>query len=458
MLAAAMVTAQEVWVVDFAQRKEHKMKYYGWTKRVLSVVLVLVMVVTLVPRPEALNSNQDLEEEIAAKARATEASEILIAHFVHSGYYTDYPDYYAGCYIGDDYLFHVRLHASHTDVIPMLNALFGEYVDVVTYEYSEYSWNELDEYVDGMAHDLTELGYSVTNWGVDDFTGNVYIGVLREDIAEVNALIDDQQTYALGDDMPTVMIEEGNYIVPAASVQPGGSMGNITLGAYGYYNGEKAIVTCGHGGHKNNYSFSFGNVSGTYAVQQYADNQNGDYAIGIINTDVSLKHAFGAGEGAITGVAYSPVVGSYIRKYGKESGLMTGEVVKTNDTCQFIAGQTGQIFMYVNGMTKVRAISGTTTEGDSGGPCITYTNGFCGVFSGYETEGGIMFFYFTPNSLLSAAGFTVYTAHRVSSWPTYDANWHYGYCSACSGVVKEGHGAYWDETTIPYCTRCGYVA
>ena len=439
------------------------MKYYRWTKRILSVVLVLVMVLTLVPRTEALSSDQDLEEEIAAKARATEASEILIAHFVHSGYYTDYPDYYAGCYIGDDYLFHVRLHASHTDVIPTLNALFGEYVDVVTYEYSEYSWNELAEHVDGMAHDLTELGYSVTNWGVDDFTGNVYIGVLSEDIAEVNALIDDQQTYALDDDMPTVMIEEGNYIVPAASVQPGGSMGNITLGAYGYYNGQKAIVTCGHGGHHTNDSFSFGNVSGTYVVQQCEDYQNGDYAIGIISNDFSLRHAFGTTGDAITGVAYSPVAGSYIRKFGKISGHMTGEVIRPNEIGHYLTDVSGQLTINVTGMTKVQAISGTTTFGDSGGPCITHTNGFCGVFGGFEDVwiGGddyVTFFYFTPNSLLYAAGFSVYAEHRVSNWSSYDADWHYGYCGACNDTAREGHGAYWDETTIPYCTRCGYVA
>lgn len=74
-------------------------------------MLVFVMVMALMPRIEALSSNQTLEEEIAAKARATEASELLITYFVHSGFYSDYPEYYAGCYIGDDYMFHVRLCA-----------------------------------------------------------------------------------------------------------------------------------------------------------------------------------------------------------------------------------------------------------------------------------------------------------------------------------------------------------
>ena len=438
------------------------MKRKNLFKRFGVIILALVMIVTMAPRTEVFGVDQALEAEIAGKARATEASEILISHFVLNGYYSDYPDYYAGCYIGDDYLFHIRLCQTNTDAIPMLNELLGEYADVVVYEYGNYSWNELHEYVDGLAHDLTELGFHVTNWGVDDLTGNVYIGVLSEEMTEVNSLIDDCQTYALGIDVPTVMIEEGSYITPAASVQPGGSMGNITLGAYGYYNGQKAIVTCGHGGHHTSSSFSFGNISGTYAVQQFSDYQSGDYAIGIISSDVSLRHSFGESNEAITGIAFSPVVGSYIRKYGKESGVMSGEVIRVNDTAQYITNVSGQLTVNVTGMTKVQAISGSTTFGDSGGPCITYTNGFCGVFGGFVTltgdEGDVTFFYFTPNTTLRAAGFSVYKDHRVSSWPTYDADWHYGYCSACGHFVKEGHGAYWDETTIPYCTRCGYVA
>lgn len=309
---------------------------------------------------------------------------------------------------------------------------------------------------------LTDLGYGITEWGVDDFTGNVYIGVLSEDIADVNALIDGQQPYTLGRSAPAVMIEEGRYITLASNVQPGASLGNITLGAYGYYNGDKAIVTCGHGGHSVDDPFSFGNVSGYYEVRQCEHQQAGDYAIGILDGNPTMRHAFGTTGEAITGVAYSPVCGSYIRKYGKVAGIMDGKVFKLNADFHILTGTSNPLTITATGLTKVQVTSGSAAFGDSGGPCVTYTNGFCGVFNGFDLREGstseIEFFYFTTNSTLYAAGFRVFTQHVVSSWSTYDADWHYGYCSACSSIAREGHGAYWDETTIPYCTRCGYTA
>ena len=48
--------------------------------------------------------------------------------------------------------------------------------------------------------------------------------------------------------------------------------------------------------------------------------------------------------------------------------------------------------------------------------------------------------------------------HTATSWQPYDDDRHSGYCSSCQSTVYEYHWEYWDETTIPHCTRCGYVA
>ena len=52
-----------------------------------------------------------------------------------------------------------------------------------------------------------ELGYDVTEWYVDDATGNIVIGVLEKDLAAVSALMADRE-----DNSPTIIIEKGAYV------------------------------------------------------------------------------------------------------------------------------------------------------------------------------------------------------------------------------------------------------
>lgn len=428
-----------------------------WFKTIISIILTLVMVMTVMPKTQA-TEQIDFEMEFAAKARATEASERLMAYFAQSGFYCDYPDYYAGCYIGDDYKFHVRLCLPTTEVLEMLTVIFGEYSDVIVYEYSDFSWNDMIEYADNLAKDLIVLGYGITSWGVDDFTGSVSIDVLSEDLSEVRSLVEGQQTYAAGNNCPSIILKEGAYSQSAAGYQPGTSNGNILLGGYGYYNGNKAIVTCGHGGHSVGDTFSFGNVSGEYVVQQYEDEQIGDYAIGLINDNATLLHKFGNSDIAMTGFNYSPVAGSSIRAYRSNGSIVYGTVVDTDKRIQRLTGKSNPLYMYLLGMTEVRITSGSVTYGDSGAPCITYTDGFCGVLSGFSNLGEVTYFQFTPNRLLRSVGFYVFAEPHNTSWQALNADQHYGFCSSCQEIVYERHDAYWDEAAIPHCTRCGYIA
>ena len=91
-------------------------------KSVVSIVLTFVMIMALTPKSQAAEPF-DYDHAFDAKARATEASELLMAHFAESGFYSDYPDYYAGCYIGDDCKFHIRLCSPTQDVLEMLAAI-----------------------------------------------------------------------------------------------------------------------------------------------------------------------------------------------------------------------------------------------------------------------------------------------------------------------------------------------
>ena len=429
-----------------------------WFKTIISIFLALVMVITLTPKSQAAEQ-LDFEAEFAAKARATEASEVLMEYFVQLGFYCDYPDYYAGCYIGDDCKFHVRLCSPTQDVLEMLTAMFEEYSDVIVYENSDFSWSEMFEYVDTLANELIELGYGITSWGVDDFTGSVAVEVLEEDLNEVRSMVEDQQTYAAGNSRPNIIFREGEY-AQSASV-PGTSNGNILLCAFGDYDGNEAIVTCGHGGPSVGESFTFGNVSGYYVVQQCSDDGTGDYAIGIITNNATLSHKFGNSNIAMTGYAYSPVVGSDIRAYRSNGSIVQGTVLYKDFTAQTrIREQDGVREIDLKNMTVVVIDSGTVVYGDSGAPCITYTSSFCGVLSSFkDVDGTVTRFYFTPNKVLRSAGFDVFAEHNTAtSWQPYDDDRHYGYCSSCQSTVYEYHWEYWDETTIPHCTRCGYVA
>lgn len=380
-------------------------------------------------------------------------------YFYQIGFCSDYPNYYSGSYIGDDYKFHVRLCLPTADELHTLNTIFCEYSDVIVYEYGNFSRNEMLEYSDDLANELIDLGYGITSWGVDDLTGSVSIGVLNEDLNEVTSLIDRQETYAMGDRFPNIILKEGNYSQAASVTNPGTSDGNIRFSAYGYYNGEKAIVTCGHGGHQVGSSFSFGDISGSYVVRQYQDEETGDYAIGLINRDVTLSHKVGNSGIVLNGFAYSPVVGSTIKVYKKDGTIAKGTVTEVDKRIQRLSGESSQLYIHLLGMTEVRITSGSIVNGDSGGPCLTYVDAFCGVLSGFSTlDNSANYFHYTPNRTLRNLGFYVYAdSHDNLSWKPLNADSHYAYCSGCQQTRYESHGEYWDETTTPYCTRCGYV-
>ena len=77
----------------------------------------------------------------------------------------------------------------------------------VVFEYTEMSMADLQAYADSLANELMELGYDVTEWYVDDATGNIVIGVLEKDLAAVSALMADRE-----DNSPTIIIEKGAYV------------------------------------------------------------------------------------------------------------------------------------------------------------------------------------------------------------------------------------------------------
>lgn len=415
------------------------------------------------------------EELMKAQERAVAANEILMQYFYSIGDLDEYPEYYGGCYIGDDNLYHLRLVASSDGVKETLNILFGEYADVVIYETCDISFNELQEYVRAVADDIMDLGYDVTSWCVDVTTGNVIVRVLPDCVEAVQAMVDNGQGFSYtyksvglnGSDeavssnytCPSIIVEQGAYMRNDSSPVLGGNAIGIngagySVGACGYYNGQNAIVTAGHGVAVDDVVMLNGVNIGTAARVQFTSNQEGDYALVILNNEAELSHRIGNSERGITilnkGIVNDPAVGTYIQKYGNTSGYAYGQVKFVN-----VEATEQRFGVTLKRLTEAILTSGSDTGGDSGGPYLVQ-GAFCGVHSGSTgiVGDGYQYVFFTPYTCIADAGFTVISRHECSSWSDAGPVGHSGYCKVCKEVVVESHSDYWNSA-IGRCTRCG---
>ena len=431
----------------------------NYIKSLFLIVLALLLFTIPLSSVKAIDSIDMTAEVTPIKARAMDAGELLMAHYYHTGYIDKYPDYYAGCYIGEDNLLHIRVCSADKDVVPEILELLQEYQDVIVIEYGVYSRNELLEYADSLANELIDKGIAVTSWGVDEITSQVQIGVLDTEVMSTQALLNKNELSSLQPTIAEIEIKAQDYLELEALTNgdPGSLInGSYSLGVYGYYNGQRAFVTCAHGGAVVGGTATIGSyATGQFAYVQCAHNENGDYAIGLLNGNVTMKHIFGSNNDyLILGMAYSPVVGSDLYKYGGMSdSYLQGEVITRDTTFSIIYLNR---LITVKGISGMEVVSGTTTDGDSGGPYVTNDYRFCGTHEGKLTDGTRTIVYYTPGKYIYKSGFTPLVDHTIN-WVAKDENYHHGTCPGCLRYIIEEHTPYWDETTIPHCTRCGIL-
>lgn len=232
----------------------------------------------------------------------------------------------------------------------------------------------------------------------------------------------------------------------------GSNVQYFTLGATGTYNGSKAFLTCAHAVSSSSkvYYDDTSNSIGTITYRQYG---KGDFAIGTLNSSFLPSHQSRCESSTPT--IWSGVIkgtideGTTLKKYGSYSGTLELKVEKTN--INWVVNS-----VRLTGLVRCEVKSGDySSKGDSGGPYWTKnTKEFCGVHSGSVTKDGICkYVYFTPYSIINAAGFTVNAKH-VGTWKDYNAANHSIYCSLCKGTFYESHAAYYNQT-LGKCTRCG---
>lgn len=425
--------------------------------RLFAVILSMVMLFCSIPGVSANAAERELavDELIAAQKQAVEANEILMQYFFAEGWVLEYPDYFGGCYIEDNIL-HIILVEPTTEELKILDAILSDYQNAIIFEYGSYSQASIQDYADSTAAELKEQGLRVTHWYVEVESGNVIIGVVSDDIDSANVKVAEIQNYTFRSSTPKIVIEEGEYTSTASDPVIGGStivigFSSRSAGTCGYYEGNNALVTCGHGNTTTGSAVRLnGTQIGTVVDVQYADGQAGDYSI-IELDSAQMSHKIGSSKDGlitITGGTYlSPAVGTYVTKYGYKTGYSHGTVTATNVS---ISPGTD---MTISGMTKVSISSGKGSEpGDSGGPYLA-GNAFCGVHHGVSTSDSTTV-YFTPYSLISQGGFSAIGKHNCVRWTDTGPATHSGYCSVCDETIYEAHAEYWNGF-YGKCIRCG---
>lgn len=426
--------------------------------KLLAMIVAIVMLISTPLGVSATGKVDSFEKLVAAQKRAVAANEKLMQYFWGNGWATEYPEFFGGCYIEENIL-NVRLVNPSAQTMDALSSVFAGYEDVVTYVFGKNSQASLQLHADETAAELKEFGYGVTHWYVDSFTEEIIIGVLEKDVDAVSCLIQGKRTDSRGNERPEIIIEKSEYVTTDTQVIYGGTRlrmptDNRTAGACGYYAGGNALVTCGHGNTTVGSTVRFNDeIIGTVAYVQYTDGEQGDFSI-ISLTNAQLSHKISKSDQeqvTITnGTLLSPAVGTYIYRYGDESGVTQGIVDATNITTTSTQTNTS-----IRGLTRatLTTVSGSS-PGDSGGPYLA-GGAFCGIHSGcLPTNTKVVFF--TPYSLIYNAGFNVIGSHSCTRWTDAGADSHSGYCAICQAIVYESHGEYYNHQA-GRCTRCGRI-
>lgn len=344
------------------------------------------------------------EQMMALQSNAVAANELLSASFKISQNGTiTYPDSFGGCYIDIDKLC-VLVTGMDDLTLDYYRNIFGSYVEYVTFQKVDYSYNELSEESEVLAKSISRNGISVNCYYVSEVDNEIIIGV---DSNDYNTAM--QRRNAKSSTIPyriikSEPIESETTLVGGKKISNGAV--ELTLGICGRYNGYDAVLTCGHNlsvGDSITY-LPTSEVIGTVTYKRYSVSYNGDFGIiKVTNTNMNLSNSI-ANTYSITGTYLTPAVNTVVKKYGANSGYAYGTVtqrnVSANDT---------------KGLSVVKITYGTSQGGDSGGPYFiteNSSNKFCGIHHGsnitteeYENT-GILKVYFTPYSYISPQGFT----------------------------------------------------
>lgn len=436
--------------------------------KVLIFFVVFVVFTVYVIAPIAAEFDYyglDLTEEIESLksrkvSRASETLNEYLSHCLEEEREQDavFPDFYSGGYIDDENIFHACFVDCFDRRIGECLSILSEFGDSVAVEYRKYSFDEMQAYVDSVADKLLEMNCEVQFWAVDVQNNCVSIETSGESFSRAKRNLH----LATGDsnikvDLSiggTACLESSTTLIAGDMLHTTGSDKEyFTLGATGTYNGSKAFLTCAHAVSSSSKVY-YDDTSSSIGEITYRQYGVGDFAIGTLNSSYLPSHQSRCESSTPdiwNGVLKDTIdQGTKLKKYGSYSGTLYLSVSYPYATWMVN-------YVRLRGLVRCELKGGDySSKGDSGGPYWTRdTNKFCGVHSGtkLDANGLCECVFFTPYSVISAAGFTVNAKH-VGTWKDYDAVNHSIYCTLCKGTFYESHAPYYNQT-LGKCTRCG---
>ena len=193
----------------------------------------------------------------------------------------------------------------------------------------------------------------------------------------------------------------------------------MTLSCCGTYNGNDAILTCGHYtqayGDQIRYASNSGSVIGTVVKHRFNNDLKGDFEIVSVNTslfDTTRSMAsYRIYDGYISEAVEDVNICYYSRVY---SGEYSGTVNARN--IDVYAKETPQstTTVHIFGMSKIKlSLANNITQGDSGGPVYRVDNNYavyCGVIHGFNVNNQYLYVYYTPYKHIADTGFVAYVS------------------------------------------------
>ena len=390
-------------------------------KRSFSVLFIMILLlnVSLPFVSAADNVLTPLEREVVAQLgssaikglkeqrRAVAAFDVLCKHFTTEEGSVEFPDTYAGEYIIDGVL-HIYLTDTSEDTLSQYRSILSGYKSVVTYEKRKYSYS----YLKSLQVDIGEqfAAQGVSSVGIDSQNNCVVVNVEEESLETVRS------TYTLvrRNSEEPVQFACAPKPVPASNAYGGmqlylNNIENRILAATGFFNGQPAILTCGH----NNMApipvntllkDSTGTLVGTVATSRFHNNMHGDYAICYLNTNdynasgqvLLPSNVMSYFEGGKLNIAD----GTVLIKNGA-NGFAICTVTDRDYTANYSNSSTT---VTVPGLIYCSLSSGIAKGGDSGGPMIYEDPAgplFAGIVSGAaKDENNNYYLCFSPYSLV----------------------------------------------------------
>lgn len=298
-----------------------------------------------------------------------------------------YPDEYAGAYVDNGNLV-IQLTTISAAIKDRYIQKCGN-SENISFRHAEYSLNDLLQ-IKAYGDESIREGNGIIGYGID-MESNQFEISMDENI--LIPYLSDNCSLAIYSGKPIKIVKRPSA-QSCASIWGGDLLKNedkgdeMTAGICGTYNGEKALLTCGHGNEKvgfwpGRYPYiqydgsRIGQVSyqrANTSPMEHGVNALGDFAIVTLDDDVTTTSRIHGGV-IISGTYSSLPQGATVYKYGQKTGYSYGTVTISSIGSATQYNNKWNMTYYVEGLFLCSMSNSSGTDaidlGDSGGPVYT---------------------------------------------------------------------------------------